>query len=78
MDRHDQQHDTGKGRPGIDVPEIPRKNIEPADAPFPPAPTSPEPEEHEGGTEEQIGDTRGPGVGYDDEPEQEKDRGGVS
>lgn len=35
-------------------------------------------EEHEGGTEEQVGDRTGPGAGYDDEPEQERDPGGVA
>jgi hypothetical protein len=34
-------------------------------------------DEHEGATDEQVGDTTGPGVGYDQEPEQEKDKGGV-
>lgn len=36
------------------------------------------PPEHEGAAETEIGDRTGPGAGYDDEPEQEKDRGGVS
>jgi hypothetical protein len=35
-------------------------------------------EDHEGGTERQIGDTAGPGAGYDEEPAQVKDKGGVS
>lgn len=34
-------------------------------------------DEHEGATDEQVGDTTGPGVGYDQEPEQERDKGGV-
>jgi hypothetical protein len=34
-------------------------------------------DEHEGATDEQVGDTTGPGVGYDQEPAQEKDKGGV-
>jgi hypothetical protein len=49
--------------------------------PFPvPPPQEPDidPEEHEGATEDEIGDRVGPGAGYDNEPEQEKDRGGVS
>jgi hypothetical protein len=33
---------------------------------------------HEGGTEEEIGDRTGPGAGYDQEPEQEPDGGGVA
>jgi hypothetical protein len=37
----------------------------------------PESDEHEGAVEEQVGDTTGPGVGYDQEPEQETDEGGV-
>jgi hypothetical protein len=31
----------------------------------------------EGGTEGQVGDTSGPGAGYDGEPRQVKDEGGV-
>ena len=33
---------------------------------------------HEGGTESEVGDRTGPGAGYDDEPEQIKDKGGVA
>jgi hypothetical protein len=33
---------------------------------------------NEGGTEGQVGDTSGPGAGYDAEPVQVKDKGGVS
>ena len=33
---------------------------------------------HEGATEEEVGDRTGPGAGYDQEPEQEKDEGGVA
>ena len=35
-------------------------------------------DEHEGATEKQVGDRSGPGVGFDQEPEREKDEGGVS
>lgn len=35
------------------------------------------PDAHEGATEAQVGDRTGPGAGYDDEPEQVKDKGGV-
>lgn len=35
-------------------------------------------EEHEGATEEQVGDRMGPGAGYDREPEQVKDPRGVA
>ena len=34
-------------------------------------------DEHEGATDDQVGDTTGPGAGYDQEPEQERDKGGV-
>jgi hypothetical protein len=45
----------------------------------PEAPRRPEhDEEHEGGTEQQVGDLTGPGAGYDDEPEKVRDRGGVA
>jgi hypothetical protein len=32
---------------------------------------------HEGATEEQVGDLGGPGAGYDQEPEEVTDKGGV-
>jgi len=35
-------------------------------------------EDHEGGTERQVGDTAGPGAGYDVDPAQVKDKGGVA
>jgi len=35
-------------------------------------------DEHEGATEHEVGDRTGPGAGYDQEPEQEKDPGGVA
>jgi hypothetical protein len=35
-------------------------------------------EEREGATEREVGDRTGPAAGYDNEPEQERDRGGVS
>lgn len=38
----------------------------------------PSADEHEGATEDDIGDRTGPAAGYDEEPEQVKDRGGVS
>ena len=38
----------------------------------------PSQDEHEGATEQDISDRTGPGVGYDQEPEKEKDEGGVS
>ncbi len=33
--------------------------------------------EHEGATDEEIGDRTGPGAGYDIDPEKVKDKGGV-
>ena len=39
--------------------------------------TEPTDDEHEGATEREIGDRTGPGVGYDQEPEREKNDGGV-
>jgi hypothetical protein len=36
------------------------------------------PSEHEGADDSEVGDRTGPGAGYDDEPEQEPDRGGVA
>ena len=41
-------------------------------------PTSTNGDEHEGATEQQVGDRGGPGVGFDQEPEKQKDEGGVS
>lgn len=40
--------------------------------------TAPTEDEHEGATEKDISDRTGPGVGYDQEPEREHDRGGVA
>jgi hypothetical protein len=40
--------------------------------------TEPAADEHEGATERDISDRTGPGVGYDQEPEREKNDGGVS
>jgi hypothetical protein len=34
--------------------------------------------EHEGATDEEVGDRTGPRAGYEDEPEQEVDGGGVA
>ena len=34
-------------------------------------------DEHEGATEDEVGDRTGPGAGYDQEPDQERDTGGV-
>jgi hypothetical protein len=41
-------------------------------------PAKPAQDEREGATDEQVGDRIGPGAGYDIEPEQEKDGGGVA
>ena len=37
----------------------------------------PREKDHEGATEDRVGDRIGPRAGYDDEPEQVRDRGGV-
>jgi len=55
----------------------------PTDHPKPAVPQGepaddPSAEEREGATEREVGDRTGPGAGYDNEPEQDKDRGGVS
>lgn len=48
-------------------------------APRPSEERTSEPEsEPLGATEEQTGDRTGPGAGYDQEPRQEKDKGGVT
>lgn len=44
----------------------------------PKAKTAPPKAGHEGATESKTGDRTGPGVGYDTEPEQVKDKGGVA
>jgi hypothetical protein len=35
------------------------------------------PDEHEGATDDRVGDRTGPGAGYDKEPEKVRDKGGV-
>jgi hypothetical protein len=55
----------------------------PADHPkpvprLPDTPDDPQGDEREGATDSEVGDRTGPGAGYDNEPEQEKDPGGVS
>ena len=42
------------------------------------APETPAQDNREGATDKEVGDRTGPGAGYDLEPEQEKDRGGVA
>jgi hypothetical protein len=39
---------------------------------------TPEQDTHEGATDTAVGDRTGPGAGYDKEPEQKKDQGGVA
>ena len=56
-----------------DPPKPSRRQAEPPED-FPPD----ESDEREGATEREVGDRTGPGAGYDNEPEQEKDPGGVS
>jgi len=53
-----------------------RRTHAPHDSSAPPGAVTPS--EHEGATDGEVGDLTGPGAGYDDEPVQEKDRGGVS
>ena len=36
------------------------------------------PDDHEGATEDEVGDRGGPGAGFDESPEQDPDRGGVA
>jgi hypothetical protein len=69
---------TAGGRPG----PYPRSTVEPRikrsrrnKGAVPPV--EQKPAEHEGGTDDQVGDRTGPGVGYDTNPEQVKDKGGV-
>jgi len=49
-------------------PNSPRDPEDPAKVPV---------EEPGGGTDQEIGDRIGPAAGYDQEPEKEKDKGGV-
>jgi hypothetical protein len=43
-----------------------------------PTSTTAEPPDHEGARDKDIGDRTGPAAGYDEEPEQVKDKGGVA
>ena len=60
-----------------DSDRTPSKPSEPPAGEPDPAPSD-QADEREGATEREVGDLTGPGAGYDNEPEQEKDRGGVS
>jgi hypothetical protein len=51
-------------------------NLDPADDIHDRTPS--DADEHEGASETEVGDLSGPGAGYDNEPEQEKDTGGVA
>ena len=53
---------------------IPDKPREPGEA----IPDKGESPEHEGATEEEVGDLTGPGAGFDKEPAKVKDKGGVA
>jgi hypothetical protein len=58
---------------------VPVTPVRPTDTHPHPTPPEDAPEvEHEGGTEDDIGELTGPGAGYDDEPEQVDDEGGVA
>jgi hypothetical protein len=52
---------------------IPEKPREPGEA----IPEKGEQPEHEGATEEEVGDRKGPGPGFDEEPAKVDDAGGV-
>jgi len=59
----------------INPPEVP----DVTEVPNPDAPERANPDDvHEGAKDEQVSDRIGPGVGYDQEPEKVKDKGGVS
>ncbi len=47
------------------------------DSPSPVEPPRPDHDTHAGATEEQVGDRRGPGPGYDQEPEEVTNPSGV-
>jgi hypothetical protein len=53
---------------------IPDKPREPGEA----IPDTGEAPEHEGATEDEVGDITGPGAGFDKEPEKVNDKGGVA
>lgn len=60
------------------TPDRPARRPSSSPHPAAPHPSEANPPEHEGAAETEIGDRTGPGAGYDDEPEQEKNSGGVS
>ena len=70
LPKKDEKDKYEKKEVGHDVPEKPR---EPGEA----IPEKGEEPEHEGATEEEIGDRTGPGAGFDEEPAKVKDKGGV-
>jgi hypothetical protein len=55
-----------------------RRDGPPPDPHEPPSKAPSTDEGREGATEKQVGDRTGPGAGYDKEPEQEDDKGGVT
>jgi hypothetical protein len=60
-------------------PAAPRdKGVDRHDSPVVPGSDREQEPEHEGSTEKQVGDRSGPGAGYDQEPEQTEDQGGVA
>lgn len=66
------------------VPANPPQDVPPVTPPSRPGgarrlpASSANPHEHEGADETEVGDRQGPGAGYDDEPVQDPDRGGVA
>lgn len=68
-----------KHDPNIDEKINPTEKPDVDPVPDPDAPEKANPEDvHEGAKDTQVGDRVGPGVGYDQEPEKVKDKGGVS
>ncbi|HUR20445.1 MAG TPA: hypothetical protein VMZ90_06525 [Vicinamibacterales bacterium] len=63
----------GTQRPSSTKPSGPANSKTPVENPAERTKT----DEHEGATDEQVGDRTGPGAGYDQEPAQERDKGGV-
>lgn len=68
---------TDTPKPPVRPTEPVRKRQEPPNEAKKPPMTDPPPD-HEGAIEEETGDRTGPGAGYDNEPEQDKDTGGIA
>ena len=69
----EQSRQPSRDRTGVaEVPDKARKG------PVPEIHRPTSPDGHEGATEDEVGDRTGPGVGYDQEPEQDRREDGVS